>query len=299
MPGGRRLAIAAALVTAFAAAAVWPDALVAAWQQLVSLIAVQGAPIAASPAIISEHEIEELGTLAAQAQAERLLERTLNHYSGAAGLLEAKVDEWVGKIAMEGTLSSLYMTALNANDLRVRAAALEVYLAANGVRKTPESLDSMIERSRDEDSGGRAYFLWIVGILGNRGVEPQRSLEHLLSFVNDPDVMTRQWAVEGIAVLGTDDAIVPLLKVFRDDPSPVIRERAGCGLAQSGMLTARQRWTAVPELIRFAEDPELDDQTRAWVFHALSDISGNRLGKDAALWRTWWANGPEPPADAS
>lgn len=298
MPRGRRLAIAAALVTAFAAAA-WPDALVAAWRHIVSLIEIQGAPIAASPAIISEHEIDELETLAAQAQAERLLERTLNHYDGAAGLLEDKVEGWVGKIAMEGTLSSLYMTALNANDLRVRAAALEVYLAANGVRKTPETLDAMIERSRDPASGGRAYFLWIVGILGNRGVEPQRSLLHLLSFVDDPDLVTRQWAVEGIAVLGTDDAIVPLLKVFRDDPSPVIRERAGCGLAQSGMHTRRQRWTAVPELIRFAEDPALDDQTRAWVFHALSDISGNRLGKDAALWRTWWANGPEPPADAS
>lgn len=299
-PWGQRVAVAAALATALVFAAAWPDALVAAWQQLVSLIDVRGAPIAASPAIVSEHELDELETLEPQAQAERLLERAVNHYAGATEQIAKRIDGWVGKIVMDGSLSSLYMTAFNANDLRVRAAALEIYLAGNGIRKTPESLDATIARSRDHDADGRAYFLWIVGILGNRGVEPRRALDHLLSFVNDPDLVTRQWAVEGIAVLGTDDAIVPLLRVFHDDPSPVIKERAACGLAQSGMLTAHQRWTAIPELIRFAGDPALDDQTHAWVFHALSDISGIRLRKDAAEWRSWWENNPQPPAaDAS
>jgi HEAT repeat protein len=225
-----------------------------------------------------------------------MLERAINHYAGATDAIEARVVDWVGKIVLEGPLSSLYTTALNANDLRVRAAALEVYLAANGVGKTPESLLTMIERSDDPAAGSRAYFLWIVGVLGNRGVESERALAHLLRYLDDPDLTARQWAVEGIAVLGSDDAIGPLLRVFHDDPSPVIRERAACGLAQSGMLTARQRWTAIPELIRYADDSSLDDQTRGWVFQALSDISGLRLGKDAAVWRAWWENGPHPPS---
>jgi hypothetical protein len=296
-PWARRAAAAAALATALVVAA-WPDALVAAWQQLASFVAVKGEPIAASPAILSEHELDELLSLDPQGQAERLMERAINHYAGATDVIEGRVEGWVGKIALKGPLEGLYTTALNANDLRVRAAALEVYLAANSITKSEASLDATIARS-DEGADGRAYFLWIVGVLGNRGVDPQRALGHLLRYLNDPDLQTRQWAVEGIAVLGTDDAIAPLLRVFHDDPSPFIRERAACGLAQSGMLTARQRWTAVPELIRFADDPGLDGQTRSWVFQALSDISGVRLGKDAALWREWWANGPHSlPEDA-
>ena len=291
----RRVAVAAALATAFFAAA-WPDALVAAWHQVVGLIAVTGEPIAASPAIVSEHELSELDALVPQAQAERMLERAINHYAGATDEIDKRIESWVGKVAMEGSLGSLYTTAVNANDLRVRAAALEIYLAANGVTKTPESLSAMIERSDDRPAADRAYFLWIVGILGNRGVEPERALDYLLRYSSDPDLTTRQWAVEGMAVLGTDDVIVPLLRAFREDPSPVIRERAACGLAQSGMLTAHQRWTAIPELIRYADDPALDEQTRGWVFHALSDISGLRLAKDAAEWRAWWANGPHPPS---
>ena len=43
-----------------------------------------------------------------------------------------------------------------------------------------------------------------------------------------------------------------------------------------------------------ADDPEVDDQTHAWVFQALADISGERLGYDIADWRDWWAKGPQP-----
>jgi HEAT repeat protein len=292
LPWGRRIALPAALATAVVIAA-WPDALVAAWEQLVGLIAVEGDPIPASPAVMSEHEIQELDALEPQAQAERLLERAINHYRGAAALITKHVDRWRGEIALDGPLEGLYMTALNANDLRVRAAALEVYLAANDVGKTPEELQQIMDRC-DAQSEGRPYFLWIVGIMGNRGADPQRALDYLLRFVNDEDLETRHWAVDGLAILGTDEAIAPLLRVFHDEPSPFVRERAACGLAQSGMFTARQRWTAIPELLRFADDPALDEKTRGWVFQALSDISGLGLGHDAAEWRAWWAKGPQP-----
>ena len=95
---------------------------------------------------------------------------------------------------------------------------------------------------------------------------------------------------------GSDEALGPLLLVFHDDPSAFIRERAACGLAQSGMFTERQRYSAIPELIRFAEDPALDEQTRGWVFQALEDISGERLPNDAREWRDWWGAGLQPPA---
>ena len=79
------------------------------------------------------------------------------------------------------------------------------------------------------------------------------------------------------ATLGTDDAIAPPLRGLRDDPSPLIRERAAYGLAQHGIPTQRQRLTAVPELLRFQDEPSLDDKRRAWVVQALQDITGERL----------------------
>jgi hypothetical protein len=101
-------------------------------------------------------------------------------------------------------------------------------------------------------------------------------------------VNIRYWAVEGLAYLGTDETIAPLLDVFHDDPSPMIRERAACGLAQSGMLSERQRRTAVPRLLDFAEEFGVDPITRGWVFQALRDITGQSLPRDAAAWRHWY-----------
>ena len=93
-----------------------------------------------------------------------------------------------------------------------------------------------------------------------------------------------------MAYLGTDDAIDPLLAVFHDDPSPMIRERAACSLAQSGMLSAMQRMTVVPRLLDFANDASLDDQTHSWVFQALRDITGQTMPPDAGAWRRWYAS---------
>jgi hypothetical protein len=70
----------------------------------------------------------------------------------------------------------------------------------------------------------------------------------------------------------------------------MIRERAACGLAQSGMFSAAQRRSAVPRLLDYAGDGALDAQTRMWVFQALRDITGQSLPHDATAWRTWWAS---------
>jgi len=91
-----------------------------------------------------------------------------------------------------------------------------------------------------------------------RGVEPARAFQIVLSSIHDPNVTVRHWAVEGLAYLGMDETIAPLLEVFHDDPSPDVRERAACGLSQSGMLSEKQRRAAVPRLLDYAEDRSLD-----------------------------------------
>lgn len=50
-----------------------------------------------------------------------------------------------------------------------------------------------------------------------------------------------------------------------------------------------KRASILPELIRFACDPNLDAMTRSWVFDALRDVSGQDFGDDPRLWRAWYA----------
>jgi HEAT repeat protein len=242
----------------------------------------------ASPAKLSDHEIEEIANLGPQQQAERLLERAVNHYDGALELIGKSVDGWFGQLELQGPLSSLLTTALNSNDLKVRAAALEIELAGYNLPKRADSADNLIERIRREPSA-RPWALWMLGVLGNRGVETHRAFVTLMDHRNDPDEQTRYWAIEGLAMLGTDDTVRPLLEAFRSDPSPLVRERGGCGLAQSGMLTREQRLRAVPELLKMTDDATLDDATRSWVFQALRDITGASIAAQPDAWRAWWA----------
>jgi HEAT repeat protein len=129
--------------------------------------------------------------------------------------------------------------------------------------------------------------MWDLALIGNRGVDQDRIADILLAGVHDENVNIRYWAVEGLAYLATDRTIAPLLEIFHDDPSPQIRERAACGLAQSGMFSAAQRRSAVPRLLDYAGDGALDAQTREWVFQALRDITGQSLPHDAEAWRRW------------
>ena len=107
--------------------------------------------------------------------------------------------------------------------------------------------------------------------------------------MQDSNPEIRHWAVEGLAYLGTNETIVPLLQIFHDDPSPMVRERAACSLAQSGMLTQEQRRSVIPQLLNYTEDASLDAQTRNWVYHALRDITGQNLPEDPGAWRNWYS----------
>ena len=185
-------------------------------------------------------------------------------------------------------LSALAVAAINSNDLRVRAAALEIDLAAYGLEKTPASVNQLEQQANDSVQATRIWALWALGLMANRGVETERVTQLLISRLNDPDVETRHWAVEGLAYVGTDETIAPLLKSFHDDPSQLVRERAACSLAQSGMLKQEQRMTIVPRLLEFADDASLDAATRAFTFHALRDITAQNLPDDAAAWRNWY-----------
>ena len=189
---------------------------------------------------------------------------------------------------MKGASTACSTTALNSDDLRVRAAAIEVNLAGRKVAKSVASVDRLEAAARSGEQGPRANALWDLALVGNRGVERERVEQLLLGAIDDPNVNIRYWAVEGLSYLATDGVVEPLLVIFHDDPSPMIRERAACGLAQSGMLSAAQRRAAIPKLLDYADDGGLDAETHKWVFQALRDITGQTMPHDAIAWRNWY-----------
>ncbi len=242
-------------------------------------------PDSADAAKMSE---EEFNRLPPQQQAERLLESAIHRDAGSLELIDKGVDTWRGRLQNTDHLFDLVHTALNADDLKVRGAAVEIDLAANNLSKSADSVDRLVHQLKD-DPAARPWALWRLGALGNRGVEPEVALAQLLTYARDRNEETRYWAVEGLAILGSDAAIDPLLDRFAHDPSARVRQRAACNLAQAGMLTKEQRLATVPQLLNFFDDDALDSATRGWVYGALRLITGQALGNDAYAWRKWWA----------
>ena len=271
-------------------AAANPVPIKAAWAEFERIIQLKSDPLPASPPKLSDHELEGLSTMAPQQQAELLMERAINHYEGAIELIDKNVPGWYGQLDVQkGPLASLLNTAINANDLRVRAASLEITLAGYNLPKSPDSVDQILARLQDEPEH-RAWLLWVLGVLGNRGVETARLETVFMDRIHDPDQTTRAYAVVGLGLLATDSAVAPLLESFRSDPSPHVREGAACAIAQSGMFTEAQRLRAVPGLLQMMDDASLDAATRSWVFQALQDITGAGLGSNPAAWRDWWSH---------
>lgn len=262
----------------------------AAWDHVSGFLSLQGQPEPASANVLSEHHTEALDNMPPQGQAEFLLERSINHYAGANEQIAARVRTWRGELKPTARFESLFRMAINSDDLRVRAAALEINIVTRGLDKHAATIDRLEPIARTGAQGPRANALWNLGLLGNRGVEPRRVAQILMASIHDDNVNVRYWAVEGLAYLGSDETIEPLLDLFRDDPSPTIRERAACSLAQSGMLRKEQRYRAVPRLLDYAGDLSLDDETRGWVFQALRDITGQNLPRDPAAWRKWYSS---------
>lgn len=236
----------------------------------------------------SAADLHQLDRMKPQKQAETLLELAVGNTAGAVDQISSRVDRWQGKVQWSSQIASLSTAALNSNDLRVRQSGIEVELAAYGLAKNSASLDYLLKRANSPDHAQKIWALWALGLMGNRGVQPDRVVEALTSHLADLDVDSRHWAVEGLALTGSDQTIQPLLQTMHDDSSPMVRERAACSLAQSGMFTQQQRLTAVPQLLNYTDDASLDSQTHAWAFQALNDITHQRLPNDSAAWRDWY-----------
>lgn len=235
----------------------------------------------------------QLDRMKPQNQAEALLELAVGRSDagrsdGAVDQISSRVDRWQGKVQWDSQIATLTTAALNSSDLRVRESGIEVELAAYGLAKNSASLDYLLRTVESPDHAQKIWALWALGLMANRGVEAGRVLQVLTAHLKDADEDSRRWAVEGLALTGSSEAVQPLLETMHDDPSPSVRQRAACSLAESGMFTPEQRLAAVPQLLHYTDDPSLDQQTHLWAFQALSDITRQRLPNDSTAWRSWY-----------
>lgn len=243
------------------------------------------------PALSPTKDRGQLDRLKPQKQAETLLELAVGNPDAAAvDQISTRVDSWRGKLKWNPQLATLTTAALNSNNLRVRESGIEVQLSAYGLGKSPSNIVLLVNNAASSDHARKIWALWTLGAMANRGVETERVVQVLTSHLKDSDEDSRRWAVEALALVGTTSTVEILLETMHDDPSPLVRERAACGLAEAGMLSREQRLTAVPALLNYTDDPSLDAQTHAWAFQALGDITRQRLPHDSSAWRSWYEN---------
>ena len=252
-------------------------------------IPIPGDQVAGTTSKLSEVEAELVARMAPQGQAERLLQYAIARHVGATDEIRARLPDWKGRITITPALDALLDAARNGDDLRVRAASLEIELAAMNISKTAAQVDALIEIIRANPIGARPS-IYALGALANRGVAPTRIYEELRALALSPDEMVRYQAYDAIAKIGTDDTVADLVYAFHFDPSRRVRiDGGGCGVAHCGMLTRSQRMMAVPGLIAMADDAAVSAADRMFAFRALREITDETWTDDVTLWRDWYA----------
>jgi len=252
-------------------------------------IPLPGEKVEGTTARLSEVESELVAALAPQAQAERLLQYAISHHVGATDYIKARVGAWRGVITFTPALETLLDVARNGDDLRVRAAALEIELAALNIPKTSAEADVLLERVAINPAQSRLE-IYVLGILANRGIETARVLDALRWLARSENDLVRYQAYAAIATIGTDETVADLVEAFHHDPSPTVRvDGGGCGLAHCGMLTRAQRMLAVPGLIEMAADKAVSARDVSYAYRALREISDEILPDNAQAWRDWYA----------
>jgi HEAT repeat protein len=147
----------------------------------------------------------------------------------------------------------------------------------------------MLIAKAQADPSYRQAAVYFMGMMAGRGVGYDRIYPVLVDYArNDPDSNVRQWAVEGMRYLGTDEALDVLFESFTRDPSNTVRDRAGCNISDCGNFTRKQRMRMTPKFIELVEDPHTSGQMRGWSFMALREITGENLPADASAWRNWY-----------
>jgi hypothetical protein len=228
---------------------------------------------------------EMVEELPPQMRAEKALELTINRFEGASEYILENAQQWRGEITNSNRLSSLITTALNAPLIEIRMAAFEMYIAQFDLEKSPEQIDKLLLRLDKNPNKAGPWALWSMSIIGARGVDRERIFNELLFETGNSDERIRRWAIDSLARFGGEEVIEPLLKSAKYDSSPIIQERAFCGLAQTGTLHVLERYSSLPGLLEITRDSQFSKQQVSWAYQALKEISNfYDIPNDPDLW---------------
>jgi hypothetical protein len=237
---------------------------------------------------LTDVDAQRLQLLPEQTQAEELLDRAIHHDDKARDLFEQNITIWMGDIKQTDRMKQLEWSSRFSTDLRVRYANADLNLAMNGWATTEHSADLLITQAQT-DKASRAAAVYQMGMLAGRGIGYNLIYPVLVDYAkNDSDPYVRQWAVEGMRYLGTDEALDQLFYSFTHDPSNAVRDRAGCNISDCGNFMRKQRMRMTPKLIALVEDPQTTPQMRNWSFLALAEITDEHLPADAEAWEHWY-----------
>ena len=240
------------------------------------------------PRPLTENDVERIFSLPLQAQAEELLERSIQHDPRALQLLEQHLGDFKGRVRESPRMKNLLNRAQYSRDLRVRYAYCDMVLGMDGWSKDADAVQILIQRAQNDPSS-RAYDVWYLGMLGGRGVKPELVRTTLLNYAhNDPDDNVRLWATEGLRFQGTDQVLDDLFQIFVSDPTFSVRDRAGCNVSDCGNFMRKQRMRMFPRFLELAENPTANGQMRNWSFLAMQGITDVNLPPDAKAWRRWY-----------
>lgn len=252
-------------------------------------IRVPGDKVEGTTEKLSEVEREMVDAMPPQQQAERLLQYAISNHVGATDEIKARVKAWRGVITTSPTMATLMDVARNGANLRIRAATIEIELAAMNMAKTAAQVDALLARIAPSPQDARSE-IYALGLLGNRGVETTRIHDELRVLARSEEYLVRYQAYAAIANLGTDESVADLVAAFHHDPASAVQiNGGGCGLAHCGMLTRAQRMLAIPGLIEMVEDKALDATIRVFAYRALREITDEDLPDDPLRWRDWYA----------
>jgi hypothetical protein len=216
---------------------------------------------------------EMVEELPIQQKAEKALELAINRFVGAPAYVLENAQRWRGEISSNKQLETLINIAINSPLIEVRMAGFEIYLSQFDLDKTPEQVNILLQRYYEKPHKSGPWALWSMALIGARGIDRERIFNELLFATKESDDYIRGWAVDALAKFGGEEIISPLLDIAKFDSSPIIQERAFCGLAQSGTLHVLERYSALSGLLEIAKDSSSSQQQISWTYQALKEIS--------------------------
>jgi hypothetical protein len=235
---------------------------------------------------LNNAEIETILRQPPQRQAETLLQAAIAHREGATEMIYSHLERWRGQLRWTQQFTALERAASVSTDPRLRIAVARLRLAIQEHPSTPPNLDQLI-RLAERSPARRPEIFATMAELGYQGIETARIMRILQRYSYYRDERTQARALEGLATMGTPDALSILLRLAHNGVMRTQRAHAGEVLAEAVLYTPQERMNIVRALIDLASRHDADSETIRRHFQTLREITSVDLPDDLLVWHKW------------